>query len=108
MTYGLRITERALSDIQRNASWWAQHRSPSEALSWFEAILERINRLVDFPKSHTLAHENPHVAYDLREAHFGSGYRILFTVVDNEVVVLTIKATEEEWLQPGDLPPVAE
>lgn len=110
MSYRLRITEQALDDIQRNAAWWANHHSRSQALRWYEAILDRIKRLVDFPESHALAYENPYVPYDLREALFGlgsrPGYRILFTVADDEVIVLTVKAAEEDWLRPSDLPPL--
>ena len=54
-----------------------------------------------------LAFENPDFLYELREAHFGlgsrPGYRILFTVIDDTVNVLAVKAAEEDWITPDDL-----
>lgn len=110
MTYRLRLTQRAYDDIRRNARWWADHHSTEQAIRWYDAIHAKVASLVDFPESHAIANENPDCAYELREALFGlgarPGYRILFTLTDAEVVVLTIKAAEEDWLKPGDLPPV--
>ena len=112
MAYRLRITERAYSDVARNANYWAGHHSVEQSLRWYNAIHDKIKSLVNFPESNSLAHENPDYAYDLREALFGlgsrPGYRILYTVTDEDVVVLAIKAAEEDWLAPGELPPLAE
>ncbi len=33
----------------------------------------------------------------------GPGYRILFTIVDDVVNILTIKAAEEDWITPSEL-----
>ncbi len=58
-------------------------------------------------RTHSLARENLDFEYELREAYFelGSrpGYRILFTVVNETVNVLTIKAAEEDWISPDEV-----
>jgi len=52
------------------------------------------------PESKPLAFENPDFPYEIREALFGLGsrlgYRILFTIIDDTVNVLTVKAAEED------------
>ncbi|MEO2032226.1 MAG: hypothetical protein ABGZ35_09080 [Planctomycetaceae bacterium] len=110
MKYRLRIVDEAYSDIRRNADWWRDHYSFTEAEEWSFAILSKIRTMDQFPESHSLAYENPEVPYDLREALFGlrsrPGYRILFTVVDADVIVLGVRAAEQDWLQAEDLPPV--
>jgi len=101
------VSERAIADVIRNAEWWAGYHSTDKAAEWQQAIFAKIYSLDRFPESHPLAHENPDFAYELREAHFGfgarSGYRILFTLTDNCVNVLTVKAAEEDWIKSTEL-----
>lgn len=107
MKYQVLVSERAIDDVIRNANWWAAQHSRSKAAEWQQAIFAKIYSLDRFPESHSLAHENPNFPYELREAHFGlgsrPGYRILFTVLNETVNILTIKATEEDWISPDEL-----
>jgi plasmid stabilization system protein ParE len=108
MTYRLRYTQEAYDDVSRNAEWWARHHSVEQAQRWFAAIHAKIDTLKTSPELHALADENPDYPHELREALFGLGsrpsYRILFTVIDDEVIVLTIRAAEQDSIKPGDLP----
>lgn len=108
MTYQVRVAAAADEDIIRNANWWAAHHSAEQADRWHAAIYAKIETLAEFPESHALAFESPDYEYDLREALFGlgsrPGYRILFTVVDDLVWVLGVRAVEQDELRPGDLP----
>ena len=108
MSFRVLISPRAVDDIARNATWWAENHSVEQALKWEEAIFGKIRSLNTFPESHPIAFENPNFKYELREAHFGlgsrPGYRILFTVVGETVNVLTVKAAEEDWIAPDELP----
>jgi plasmid stabilization system protein ParE len=108
MTYRIRVTHEADEDIIRNANWWAKHHSTGEAERWHNAIYARIDSLKASPESHPQAYENADFAYQLREAYFGlgsrPGYRILFTVHEDAVIVLAVRAAEQDWLEPGDLP----
>ena len=110
MSYPVRVTPEANADIVRNANWWAEHHSIEQAGRWHAAVYGKIATLAEFPESHALAHENPDYSYDLREARFGlgsrPGYRILFTVLAGDVIVLAVNAAEQDWLRPGDLPPL--
>ena len=108
MKYRVEISPRAHSDVFRNTEWWATHHSIEQADSWQEAVYSKMRSLNDFPESHPLADENPSYQYDLREAHFGlgsrPGYRILFTITDDTVAVLSVRAAEEDWIRPDELP----
>lgn len=101
------VSERAVNDVVRNTHWWAANHSREEAVKWRSAIFKRIFSLEVMPKSNPIACENPDFPYELREARFGlssrPGYRILFTVIEDRVNVLTVKATEENWVSPEDL-----
>ncbi len=107
MKYRVLVSERAIDDVIRNARWWASHHSRDKAAEWQQAIFARIYSLERFPNSAPLAHENSEFPYELREAHFGlashPGYRILFTIVDDAVNILTVKAAEEDWIGPEEL-----
>lgn len=107
MKYRVLVAERAIDDVIRNANWWAAKYSREKAAEWQQAIFERIYSLDVMPEANPLAFENPDFRYELREAHFGlgsrPGYRILFTIVDDTVNVLTVKAAEEDWITPDDL-----
>lgn len=58
------------------------------------------------PREPTLAGENDAFPYELRELLVGGKrrtYRAIFTVVDTEVRVLTVRRGAERDLVPGDL-----
>ncbi|MEO2017316.1 MAG: type II toxin-antitoxin system RelE/ParE family toxin [Fuerstiella sp.] len=102
------VSDQAVDDVIRNANWWSANHSQDKALEWQIAIFEKIYALDMMPESKPLAFENPGFSYEIREALFGlgsrPGYRILFTVVDDTVNVLTVKAAEEDWVTPDELP----
>lgn len=108
MTYQVRVAAAADEDIIRNANWWAAHHSAEQANRWHAAIYAKIERLAEFPESHALAFERPDFDCELREALFGlgtrPGYRILFTVVNDVVWVLGVRAAEQDELRAGELP----
>lgn len=107
MMYRVLVSRQAISDVIRNANWWAEHHSRDKAAQWQAAIFAKMYALESSPDSNALAYENDDFPYELREAHFGlgsrPGYRILFTIVDDTVNVLTVKAAEEDWIRPDDL-----
>ena len=85
------------------------HHSQEEAEHWQNKIYRKIHSLSDFPFSHSLADENPDFSYELREALFGlgsrPGYRILFTIVEQTIHVLAVRAAQEDVIIPDELFP---
>lgn len=107
MTFRVTILPQALGDIDRNADWWADHHSVEQALRWSDAIFDQLESLRDFPESHSLAEENDEFPYEIRQKLIGLGsrpaYRAVFTIKDDEVFVLTVRAAEQDRLTTDDV-----
>ena len=107
MTYTVIVHDRAISDIERNAQWWADHHSSSQALRWYEAAFAVIYGLDTMPERHGLSAENDSFPYEIRDLLFGLGprpsYRAVFTIKDGEVHVLCVRRSSEAPLWPDDL-----
>ena len=107
MAHQVTILPQARGDIDRNADWWAEHHSVEQALRWSEAIYEQLESLRDFPESHSLSAENDEFPYEIREKLVGLGsrprFRAVFTVKDNEIFVLTVRAAEQDRMTPDDV-----
>ena len=107
MSFRVTVLPRAESDIERNAAWWADHHSPEQAVQWLRSIRDQLDSLRDFPESHALSSENDRFSYEIRDKLVGLGsrprYRAVFTIKEDEVFVLTVRAAEEDQLMPGDL-----
>jgi len=102
------LADRTLNDIDRNARWWATHRSDDQAIRWYEGILEAIYSLDENPQRWPVARENENFPYELRELHYGSGprptHRALFTIRDDRsVAVLSVRHVAQQEVTPDDL-----
>ncbi|MEZ6129000.1 MAG: type II toxin-antitoxin system RelE/ParE family toxin [Planctomycetaceae bacterium] len=101
------IHERAKEDIRRNARWWSDHHSRSQAEKWFDFAFASMEKLDRFPESHPIAAESPKFDVELRELLFGMGsrpgYRALFAIHGNDVHVLTVRRAAEDSVSPEDL-----
>lgn len=107
MTYRVIVHDEALHDIERNARWWAENHSPTEAARWYEAAFEAIYKLDRFPESHSIAFEGDNFPFEIRELHFGLGsrpsYRAVFTVEGDTVHVLTVRRASQDTFRPDEL-----
>ena len=107
MSFNVTIQETAHQDIQRNALWWAHNHSVDEAIKWKAVIYEQLRELETMPNRHPLAVENPAFSFDIREKLVGlghsPGYRAVFTIVENEVHVLTVRRGAQDAIKPNDL-----
>lgn len=105
--YQLIVTSEARSDIDRNADWWAEHHSVEQAIAWTKAIYQQLESLRNLPESHTLSLENDAFDTEIREKLVGLGsrprYRAVFTIKENNIYVLAVRAAEQDRLSPGDV-----
>lgn len=87
--------------------WWAQHHSHDQAIKWRDAIYEQLESLCAMPESHSLAAQNPDVAYELREKLVGLGkrpsYRAIFTIDEPTVYVLAVHRATQDVVQSDEL-----
>lgn len=101
------ITGPAKLDIQSAYDWWAKNRSAADAIRWYTGIFESIKSLEDMPERCPLAPETALVKQGLRQLHYGIGasptHRIVFTIDENEVVVLRIRHSAQDRLDVSEL-----
>lgn len=107
MSYTVVTTEKAARDIADAAAWWARERSAEQAERWYQGIRAAISSLATSPESYPFATEREVLPYDVRELHFGLGakptHRVIFTIVGETVLVLTVRHAARRPLQPEDL-----
>ncbi len=109
MTFHVIVDDRAIADIERNAEWWAEHHSPTQAKRWYEAVFEAIYALEDNPEQHAFSAENQKFPFAIRDLICGLGsrptYRAVFTIQGDEVHVLTVRRATEDAIGDEDIEP---
>ncbi len=103
----VQISARAISDIQRNAEWWARHHSESQAADWFYCVYDQIEAIAQAPVSYGLSAENGMFSFELRDALIGLGrrrsYRAIFRIQDNFITVYRVVRAAEGTIAAADL-----
>jgi plasmid stabilization system protein ParE len=98
----------AQQDIEEAYLWLAE-RDPEAAIRWFNCIYDTIGSLELFPERCPLAPESNYFNREIRETFHGRRqhkYRILFTVMENDVHVLHVRHGARLAL--GESPPEEE
>jgi plasmid stabilization system protein ParE len=107
MPYTVRSLPRAEFDAQQIYDW-IRDRSPDGAVQWWQAFLDACERLRHQPTGFSLAPEADLSGRDIRHTLFktrrGNVYRALFTVADDEVLILRVRGPGQPPLQPDELP----
>lgn len=74
---------------------------------WSDSIYDQLESLIEQPESYGLSVENDLFPYEIRDKLVGLGsrlrYRAIFTIRDDEVFVLALRAGEEDRLSPDDI-----
>jgi plasmid stabilization system protein ParE len=107
MTYRVVVTRRAERDMHDAAGWWATNRSPEQANRWLSGLERHLQSLSKTPTRYAAAAESDQFPFELRELHYGPGrrstHRVLFTIADELVLVLTVRHVAQDRLDPEDL-----
>ncbi len=93
MTYRLRVTAQAVGDADEAYAWIAEHLSPAQAERWYQGLFKQMETLIRQPLRCPLAAENPRFPFEIRELLYGkrkNKYRIIFTIRNDDVVVLYV------------------
>lgn len=85
----VRVTHEAEGQISAISTYIAQD-SPDNAQRWKVALRERLQSLEDFPERHEIAYPASIVGGDIRHTFVGV-YRILYTIEQNVVVIISIR-----------------
>ena len=107
MRYTVVTTEQAARDIEDAAAWWARERSVEQAERWYQGIRNAIANLATSPARWPIGEERDRFAYEIRERRFGLGskptHRVIFTIVRETVLVLTVRHLARQALRPEDV-----
>jgi plasmid stabilization system protein ParE len=102
-----RLVERAQTDVDEIFNWLAT-RTLKGAIAWYLAFLESIEKIAEAPESFSEAPEARRLHHALRQALFktrrGRVYRIVFEVLDAEIIVLRVRGPGQAPLRLRDLP----
>jgi plasmid stabilization system protein ParE len=105
MRYLVKTLDAATEDIKGIHEWLAR-RSLSGAESWYRTLARAIGELAVAPDRHPLAPEAASSPRQIRQVLFhttqGNKYRLLFTIVDDEVRVLRVRGPGQPPLRRKD------
>ena len=103
MNYQVYITEGANQDIASTYHYIAQ-RAPLAAKRWKKGVRAAIRSLAKQPERFALAHESFHFPYQVRQMLYGRkrNHRILYTIRDDLVVILTVRHAGRDDADPSD------
>jgi plasmid stabilization system protein ParE len=93
MTFRVRISDKAWSEIDQAYEWLAW-RSPEAALRWKEKLLDAVDSLARFPERCPRAPESAAFGTKLRELRFGKrqgAFRVIFQIRGRTVNVLRVR-----------------
>jgi plasmid stabilization system protein ParE len=103
VTYRLRVTARAVADADETYDWMAEHQSVAQAERWYQGLFKHIETLTRQPSRCPRAAERDKFPEELRELLYGkrkSKHRVIFTIRNDEVVVLFVHHSARKELEP--------
>ncbi len=105
MNFRLRILRQATIEL-REIHAWIYERSPDGADRWLAAFETAAARVVLDPLAFPKAPEGEFCTFDVRQFLFktrrGRKYRVLFTVVDDEIRILHLRGSGQDVMDdPG-------
>lgn len=108
MSYRIRTMRRAQEDFISILEWIANVRhAPDGAAALIDAYDKAVESVSTWPESFGLAPEDDFDDRVIRQFPFktshGRPYRGLFTIRDEEVVILRVRGPGQADLEPGDL-----
>ena len=84
---------------------WIAGRAPDSATKWFNGLETAISGLEDFPQRCPLAEENKAFDVEIHQLVYGKrvgAYRILFTILGDEVHILHVRHGRRKRLRKED------
>lgn len=106
MAFRVNLTDRATRDLDAILEWLLAHEAGETGLRWFQKMRETIASLAEFPHRCPLAPENKEFPFEVRQLLYGRRkphqYRVLFTIHEDEVIVLHIRHGRRRQLLQGE------
>lgn len=106
MTYRVKALRKAEGDV-RSIVAYVRKRSSRGAVSWLDAYRAAREHLAEFADGCGEAEENHQFEFDVRQHLFktrrGRVYRMLFTMIGDEVRILRVRGSGQAPVDPGDV-----
>ena len=110
MRYNVELLWRAERDLDHIVTWLFA-RSPDGAARWLRSWDEVLERLYDHANTCGLAPEDEFHDLEIRHALFktrrGRWYRVLFTIIESTVYIMSIRGPGQDLVPPDELPSLA-
>jgi plasmid stabilization system protein ParE len=105
MSFEVEYTTNARRELE-DTYLWIKARAPISAVRWREDLITKVETLAVDPHRHRLAPESKKFPCDIRQLLFRkrrSQFRVLFTIAEERVVILSIRHHSRRPLEDGDL-----
>lgn len=108
MSYRVRTLRKAKQDIDATVTWISKvRRAPRGAAAWLSAFEAAAKKVANWPDSYSLAPEDELDERELRQFFFktrrGKNYRAIFTIQNEEILILRVRGPGQDDLEPSDL-----
>lgn len=103
--YRLLLVPSAHNDLEE-AYLFAARRAPEAAARWYNRFLAALRSLESRPERGALSRENSRSPVEIRDFLFGRRpyvYRAVYTIRDDQVVILRIRRGQRRQLNPNDV-----
>ena len=103
MIYKIELADTAKTDLREATRWIRDELSPAAADKWLAGLLKAANTLQKQPLRCPLATESDKFPEDIRLLLHGRRkpkYRILFTIRGDAVVILYVRHTARDEVEP--------
>jgi plasmid stabilization system protein ParE len=106
MSRKVAIADRAYEELDAACAWWSEHRSPEQALRWYNGFVRALRGLADTYGKCGLATENEEFPFEIRQMTYGldrkATHRAIFTIRPDLVLVLRVRHLAQEAISPED------
>lgn len=106
MAFVVRMSRKALADVDVALAWMVNQRSQKEADGWYQRLLLALAILETSPDRLPVSDDSAELGVELRELTFGRRrfmYRIFFRICEQEVYIVRVRHGHQDRLGPDDL-----
>lgn len=101
MRYRVELSARAEADVKEAYDYIASH-GPADPDDWKHGLEQKLTTLEHFPEACGFAPENDFSQAEIRQTLHGP-FRIVFTIRDQNVYVITVRHGARRFLRTGDI-----
>lgn len=111
MSFRVKVFRTAVREVDEILDWFIrQQKAPTGAEAWYRAYNVALAKLREFADQQSLAPEDEFADFEVRQVLFKTRrgkrfYRLVFTIVDDQVRVMHVRAPGQDLIPPEKLMP---